>query len=498
MTKIKYQSSLNIIRDQDKSIDYLPSDNTIKISNFILNEFKKGIHSFNIIGSYGTGKSSFLWAFNRSVSKSSTKNYFNIPSKSIRETKTINVVGEYNSLIDYFKDYFSIENKLKGNQEIFDSIYKVYNSVKKESGILIISIDEFGKFLEYASKNNPEKEMYFIQQLAEFVNDVNRNILLITTLHQSIDAYAFDLSDSQRNEWRKVKGRLQEITFNEPIEQLLFLASKHFGDKYNDVKRDSKYLKELISLNKSNHCFRINDEFIAKIGNSLFPLDVFSAFVLTKSLQKYGQNERSLFSFLYTSDHLGLDSLEENQLFNLSKLYDYLLMNMYSTLSSNSQWGAIKESIEKIESRFDENQNISIEIVKTIGLLNLFVNKGAAIDIEFLTKYFSNKYSSKIIEKAIKQLTKQEYQIIRFNRFEKSFKLYGGSDLNIEDAIIKVGKSIDDSIDITTKLEESFKFPIITAKEVTYNTGTLRLLNLRLANNLFQKPQLMRLMVLLT
>lgn len=486
MTKIKYQSSLNIIRDQDKSIDYLPSDNTVKISDFILNEFKKGIHSFNIIGSYGTGKSSFLWAFNKSVSKSNTENYFNIPSKSIRRTKSINVVGEYNSLIDYFKEYFSIENKLIGNQEIFDSIYKVYNSVKKDNGMLIISIDEFGKFLEYASKNNPEKEMYFIQQLAEFVNDVNRDILLITTLHQSIDAYAFDLSDSQRNEWRKVKGRLHEITFNEPIEQLLYLASKHFDDKYNNVKRDDKYLNKLISLNKSHHCFRINDEFITKIGDSLFPLDIFSAFVLTKSLQKYGQNERSLFSFLYTSDYLGLDSLKENEIFNLSKLYDYLLVNMYSILSSNknvdySQWELIKQSIEKIESRFDENQSISIEIVKTIGLLNLFASKGATIDIDFIIKYFSNKYSSKIIEKTINQLTKKEYQIIRFNRFELSFRLYGGSDLDIEDAISKVGKSIDDSIDITAKLEESFKFPIITAKEVTYNTGTSRLFEFKIS-----------------
>ncbi len=486
MNKIKYQSSINIIRDQDKLIDYLPSDNTINISNFILNEFEKGIHSFNIIGSYGTGKSSFLWAFNKSISNSSTDNYFEVPSRLIRKTKAINVVGEYNSLIDYFKEYFSIENKLKGNQEIFDSIYKVYNSVKKDDGILIISIDEFGKFLEYASKNNPEKEMYFIQQLAEFVNDANRNILLVTTLHQSIDAYAFDLTDSQRNEWRKVKGRLHEITFNEPIEQLLFLASKHFDKKYNNVKRDSDYLKELVLLNKTNHCFRINDEFITKIGNTLFPLDIFSAFVLTKSLQKYGQNERSLFSFLYTSDHLGLDSLEENKIFDLSKLYDYLLMNLYSTLSSNknpdySQWELIKQSIEKIESRFDENQSIAIEIVKTIGLLNLFASKGANIDIEFLTKYSSNKYPAKQIDIAIKQLTKQEYQIIRFNKFEKSFKLYGGSDLDIEDAIIKVGKSIDDSIDITTKLEESFKFPIITAKEVTYNTGTLRLFEFKIS-----------------
>ena len=122
MDNIKQLSSINIIRDQDKSIEYIPTENSKRIANFILNEFRKGVHSFSIIGSYGTGKSSFLWAFNRSISNSNTNNFFDFNSNDIRKCEFINVVGEYNSLIAYFKTYFSIENNLKGNQEIFDYI----------------------------------------------------------------------------------------------------------------------------------------------------------------------------------------------------------------------------------------------------------------------------------------------------------------------------------------------------------------------------------------
>ena len=206
MNKTKQLSSINIIRDQDKSIEYFPTENSKRIAKYILNEFNIGVHSFSIIGSYGTGKSSFLWAFCRSLSDSNNDNYFELETNNFRKNEFINIVGEYNSLIDYFKEYFSIEHKLKGNQEIFDSIYQKYEQAKKNNGLLVICIDEFGKFLEYASKYNPEKEMYFIQQLAEFVNDSSRNIILLTSVHQAIDSYANDLTATQKNEWKKVDG----------------------------------------------------------------------------------------------------------------------------------------------------------------------------------------------------------------------------------------------------------------------------------------------------
>ena len=205
MDKIKYTSSRNIIRDEEKHLDYIASSNSKRVAHLILDEFKNGTHSFNIIGSYGTGKSSFLLAFQKTISKKNSENYFNVEESDLRVLKTLNIVGEYNSLINYFERHFSIKNNSKGNQKIFDCLYQEYESVKKNHGILLICIDEFGKFLEYASKNNPEKEMYFIQQLAEFVNDIDRNIILLTTVHQAIDSYAYQLNDSQRSEWTKVK-----------------------------------------------------------------------------------------------------------------------------------------------------------------------------------------------------------------------------------------------------------------------------------------------------
>ena len=85
--------------------------------------------------------------------------------------------------------------------------------------------------MEYAAKESPEEELYFIQQLAEFANSPELPVLFISTLHQPFEEYALALTKTQKKEWDKVKGRLVEISFNEPVEQLLFLASERISLK---------------------------------------------------------------------------------------------------------------------------------------------------------------------------------------------------------------------------------------------------------------------------
>ena len=492
MNKIANISSTNIIRDENRAVHYISTSNTNTIANFILNEFKNGVHSFNIIGSYGTGKSSFLWAFNKSLSNDNSTNYFDFPKQALKAVKTINIVGEYNSLIGYFESYFNVKNNLKGNQNLLDRLYQEYESVKKDNGILLVCIDEFGKFLEYASKNNPEKEMYFIQQLAEFVNDPQRQILLLTTVHQAIDSYAYGLTDVQRNEWIKVKGRLREIPFNEPVEQLLFLASEHFNTIYGDNKTSVKYLKHLFNLNEAHHCFKISGNYLKDISDKLYPLDLFSAVVLTLSLQKYGQNERSLFSFLQTAGHLGLDTLKSEELFDVSKVYDYLLVNLYTVLVSKlnpdyAAWALIKDSIEKVDAKIDTNQNVALDLVKCIGLLNLFSSKGASINDSILSAYLSAKYDAKAIKNTLKSLV--NLQIIRFNTFSNSYKLYGGTDVDIEQEILNVASRVNTQIDIVGRLSDAFQFSVIVAKAFLYKTGTPRLFQFKISEQpINQKP----------
>ena len=92
-----------------------------------------------------------------------------------------------------------------------------------------------GKFLEFASGNNPEKELYFIQQFAEYVNDKTKDILLITILHKNFNAYSLDLTKTQIDEWNKVKGRGGVIVLNRDGE---------IGFAYNTPRMAYAYIKD--------------------------------------------------------------------------------------------------------------------------------------------------------------------------------------------------------------------------------------------------------------
>ena len=61
--KRAFKISTNIERDSSAQIDYIVTKNTNDVFDKIDFNHSKGQNSFTIIGSYGTGKSSFLWAF---------------------------------------------------------------------------------------------------------------------------------------------------------------------------------------------------------------------------------------------------------------------------------------------------------------------------------------------------------------------------------------------------------------------------------------------------
>ncbi|WP_431244467.1 hypothetical protein ACQ9BO_09190 [Flavobacterium sp. P21] len=305
----------------------------------------------------------------------------------------VKIIGEYQSLKQTFADLLEIKNDKNVIENIFSEIFNRYYDLDRKNPLLFIVIDEFGKFLEYASQNKPEQELYFIQRLSEFANNSDNNIVLLTTVHQNFDAYAMNLGSSQRQEWTKVKGRFKEITFNEPVEQLLFLASEHIEERQS-VNKKERTVGELVELLADSKAFRINEDYINGIAKRLYPLDAISAYVLTLSLQKYGQNERSLFSFLESTDHTGLyqHSILSDGFYSIAEVYDFLVHNYFSFLNSRynpdfSAWKAIRTSLEKAEVLFDINLADYEKLIKTIGLLSINAQAGSFINRDFLIRY---------------------------------------------------------------------------------------------------------------
>ena len=303
-----FSPSVNILRDKNNEQTYIPTRNGEKAFQKITAAFSHGTKSFNIIGAYGSGKSAFILALEKVLNKKA--DYFSNPfDGTYTAFESSFIVGSYTSFKQAFCDFFELEN----NKDIFSELRKVISEKAKSKIGQLIVVDEFGKFLEYAAKESPEEELYFIQQLAEFANSPELPVFFISTLHQPFEEYALALTKTQKKEWDKVKGRLVEISFNEPVEQLLFLASERISFKtFPNFIVPGKQEILFNTIHKAD-VFPMRDYFTAEFAKKLFPFDILSASIATVAFQRYGQNERSLFSLLESDDYLGLNDFTDGK-----------------------------------------------------------------------------------------------------------------------------------------------------------------------------------------
>ena len=96
---MKYTLSINIEHSTFNPESYIVTPNALGVVGHIIDSFNTGIHSFNIIGSYGTGKSNFLLALEDSLVNNShillaNKGQFN----GYTHFRFCKIVGDYTSL----------------------------------------------------------------------------------------------------------------------------------------------------------------------------------------------------------------------------------------------------------------------------------------------------------------------------------------------------------------------------------------------------------------
>src|SRR5690606_30264739 len=475
MQTYSFSPSVNIIRDKNREINYIRTINGQLTFEQIVETANSGARAFTIIGAYGSGKSTFLWALERAITGENIFfDHFDYFLKGYSTYHTLDIVGEFESLQAVIAKQLGC-----AVNEVIDVFQERARELQKAGVAWLVRIDEFGKFLEYAAKSsNPEADFYFLQRLSEFINDPKGNVILITTLHQDFSAYAFHLSESQRNEWNKVKGRFKEIAFNVPAEQLLLIAADRLSAQGLDF--DTPSLSKVFKLIQRSKAFPLNDYLSKDIAEKLSPLDILSSSVLTLALQRYGQNERSLFTFLDSDDYKGIHQFEQHAhalYYNLADVFDYLLYHYYVVLTAPlnpdfRNWQLILDSIEKAEGLFeDEELDQALAIIKSVGLLNLFARKSMVIDDRFIVDYLqlTLDYEVSVVLRRL-----QNFGILRFRKHNQRFVLFEGTDVDIEEAIELAKSEVSHVSSISQRLNKLFAFPAILAKQHYLETGTPR------------------------
>jgi hypothetical protein len=244
---------------------------------------------------------------------------------------------------------------------------------------LVIILDELGKFLEFAALHPERQDIYLLQMLAESAaRSADAPIFIVGLLHQGFQAYAEQLSLSAQKEWEKVAGRFEEILFNQPLDQMTSLVASALNIKREKLPRGTAgRLEEEMNRTVQLGWYGMDavKHRLAGVAPGIFPLHPTVVPVLVKLFSRFGQNERSLFSFLLSSEPFSLQSFAEqpakaNCFFRLHNLYDFARAAFGHRLALQtfrSHWNQIESVVES----FPRDEVLELQILKTVAVLNL-------------------------------------------------------------------------------------------------------------------------------
>jgi hypothetical protein len=201
--------------------------------------------------------------------------------------------------------------------------------------------------------------------------------------------------------------------------------------------------------------------------------------VLVRTFQRYGQNERSLFSFLSTHEPFGLRSFSntpltnETYLYQLADFYDYVRANFGHRLAVaryRTHWNVI-ESI--IEARATDNP-LELRILKTVGILNL-LNADDFLPSEDAICWAVGGISQDKRQAVKKQLSKlNKERVLNFRGTARGYSLWPYTSVDIDGRLEEAKKAIPYVPQIAQAIIEQLDSRPIVARAHYIKTGNLR------------------------
>jgi len=520
-----YTRSVNLERDSsstDVVKAYIPTSRALRTFNRVSTAFHNGQapRAWSLVGPYGSGKSSFAVFMSQLLSREShetTKVANAILKKSDADlAKVFNqqvegndgylkvlitgapepmakriVKGLYDAADTYWggikgrrpkivtKLELAINTEQLKSADILALIKELQEKIEPTGckGILLV-IDELGKFLEFEARHYGANDIYLLQSLAEHACKGGEvNLFLFVLLHQSFEQYAKGLGESLKNEWSKVQGRFEEVPFLESSEQVLRIVSAAF--RQNLEIQEQKSLKDttegIVDLLLEHDALpgALSKRQATELFVSCYPLHPVSAVLLPLLCQKIAQNERTLFSYLGSQEEFGLldmlsklDDISES--IKPHHIYDYFVSNQPAVMGdylTHRRWAEVVTAIERLG---DANED-ELHLLKTIGILNIVGSKaGFKASKEILETCCNTKSQFKKASDSLK--TKS---VINYRKFNKEYRVWQGSDFDLEAAVQEESNSIG-NFSLATELNDNADMQPIVARRYTIENGALR------------------------
>ena len=353
-------------------------------------------------------------------------------------------------------------------KQALDTLWRIACRNPDKTGGLIVFIDEMGKLLEGATRDG--SDVYFFQQLAEIASRSNRRLVVVGILHQAFEEYSYRLSREMREEWSKIQGRFIDLPVNTGADEQIALLGRAIdnGRLPNPPGPLSQAVADMTNS--------ANTEELPELLEACWPLHPVVACLLGPiSRRRFGQNQRSIFGFLNSSEPCGFQDFlrraQDSDLYTTDLLWEYLRLNLEPSIMASPdghRWALAADALERCHAL--GGTELHLRLLETIALIDLFKERSGLVPSVGLLACMFPQLDLPAISAYLAQL--QQWSLLIYRKFSESYSIFEGSDFDVDEAVGRTLEAMDET-DFAL-LNDIIDLPPIVAKRHYHDTGAMR------------------------
>ena len=351
-------------------------------------------------------------------------------------------------------------------------VSRIVTSLASACPVLLI-LDEFGKNIEYFTYNNDDGDLFLLQELAE-MSGKSRSVPLhmVTIQHMAFGEYVAGTQAGRIREWAKIQGRFDDIHFTNSLEHMRAIISSciNHGSLHDHV------IWEWASDQAETASREAGYEIPVEIAASCYPLHPLAVAALPELCARYGQNNRTLLSFI-TGGGPGTvarfietekwDGKSDLPSIGMDALYDYFIAGQ-TTIRPGPGAAPRLVEIGTIIRDAEDMSPSETRSLKTIGLMNLIGRSGRLRASLGMIRCVAGSDA----EQAVRSLDTRS--LVTYRRHADEYRVWHGTDVNIA-AKLDAWRKTSSGMMHAALMETSMKPEPVVAARHAMETGALRI-----------------------
>lgn len=323
------------------------------------------------------------------------------------------------------------------NDNFILEMENILHQLNEQGYGLIFIYDEFGRFLQTLPEDKTYVTMQYLQDLAELFDHGINNAQLVLISHKDMRHY-FDENSKFRDEFQRIEKRFKKQYISSNTNMFLNIAESIISkERATDI--NAFELEAHLNLLRQYPIFNLNrTELQSLVVAGCYPLHPITLRLLMPLSNVFGQNERTLFTFLDSTETNGLKYFLKNEsgYYKPSKLFDFFFPDLKS-ISQIEEKHALLKTYLKNKTKLPQNKNSDyyenmMEILKFITLWQITnMNSNQPLTTEFIS--YAQQLDLSYTEQLLTKL--RGFRVIRFNRLYSQWEMYEGSSVDIDKEI---------------------------------------------------------------